>query len=269
MVPPLMTQKNYKKIYLAALILVFAGLALLRADLVTGACTSTLASLAAGWGPRLKVIFEMILFAAILFLTVRAIPLAADPLTDCLTVLITSFFGFLAELWGTQSGLWTYYTGEKPPYWIVPAWALGVLVVERLARRAGEQPDGILAKLNSERFYWAWVALFYCVFVPFIATKLSAPACVLPILLTAAILFPGKKHRIRYMRIVFTGTACVFFADLWGTTNNCWTYHTQAARFGTAYGILFGCVFDSAIVLAGIKAAEYLKRISGRTPANQ
>ena len=269
MVPPLMTQKNYGKIYLGALILVFAGLALLRADLVTGACTSTLASLAAGQGPRLKVIFEIVLFAAILFLTIRAIPLAADPVTDCLTVLVTSFFGFLAELWGTQSGLWTYYTGEKPPYWIVPAWALGVLVVERLARRAGEQPGGVFAKLRSDNFYRAWVLLFYCVFVPFIATKLSAPACVLPILLTAAVLFPGKKHRTRYTRILFTGTVCVFFADLWGTTNHCWTYHTQTASFGTAYGILFGCVFDSAVVLAGIKTAEYLMQISGRTPAGQ
>jgi len=264
-----MTQKNYGKIYLGALILVFAGLALLRADLVTGACTSTLASLAAGQGPRLKVIFEIVLFAFILFLTIRAIPLAADPVTDCLTVLVTSFFGFLAELWGTQSGLWTYYTGEKPPYWIVPAWALGVLVVERLARRAGEQPGGVFAKLRSDNFYRAWVLLFYCVFVPFIATKLSAPACVLPILLTAAVLFPGKKHRTRYTRILFTGTVCVFFADLWGTTNHCWTYHTQTASFGTAYGILFGCVFDSAVVLAGIKTAEYLMQISGRTPAGQ
>lgn len=263
MVPPVMTQRNYGKIYLTLMILVFAGLVLLRTDLVTGAWNATLASLSAGWGPGLKVIFEIVLFAYILFLTARALSLAAAPAKDCLIVLMVSCSGYLAETWGTHSGLWTYYTGEKPPLWIIPAWSMGALVVKNIAHRAGET-GGVLANLNSDRLYRAWVVLFYCIFIPFIAAKLSAAECILPVVLTAAVLFPGREHRKRDISVLFAGAFCVVWADLWGTTNHCWTYHTQTARFGTAYGILFGIVFDSVIVLAGIKIAGSLRRIFAR-----
>ncbi len=249
-----------KRIYIAALLLIFAALALLRADLVTSAFTATSASLAAGWAPGLKVVFEILLFAAILLLTVRALTLAADPARDLLIVLPASCFGYLAELWGTRSGLWTYYTGERPPYWIIPAWAIGALVVDRLSRRTGGLLSGPFAKLNKTALYGAWVLLFYFVFISFLARKLSAAGCILPSVLTAAALIPGGKSRNRDISVLLTGAVCVFWADLWGTTNHCWTYHTHAARFGVAYGILFGAVFDPVIVLAAVKTAEFLRR---------
>jgi len=40
--------------------------------------------------------------------------------------------GFIIEAWGTQSGLWTYYTMETPPLWIIPAWPIASLSVCRL-----------------------------------------------------------------------------------------------------------------------------------------
>ena len=260
MVPPVMIPPRQKKIYPAALFLVFAGLALLRTDLVTGAFNATLASLAAGPAQGLKVISEMVLFAFILLLTARSLLLDADPAADLIIVLTAACFGFLAELWGTHSGLWTYYTGERPPYWIIPAWAIGALVVERLSRRTGGLLDGTLARLNKDALYWAWVLLFYCVFISFLAAKLRAAECILPAALTAAVLLPGGKPRKRDLSVLLTGSVCVFWADLWGTTNHCWTYHTQAARFGTAYGISFGAAFDPVIVLAAVKTAEFLRR---------
>ena len=260
MVPPAMISPRQKKIYQAALFLIFAGLALLRADLVEGAFNATLASLASGRAPALKVVSEIALFASILLLTAKALTLDADPVRDLLIVLPASCFGFLAELWGTHSGLWTYFTGERPPYWIIPAWSIGALVVERLSRRTDGLLGVPLARLNKDALYWAWVLLFYCVFISFLAAKLRAAQCLLPAALTAAVLIPGGERRRRDISILLTGTFCVFWADLWGTTNHCWTYHTQAARFGTAYGISFGAMFDPVIVLAAVKTAEFLRR---------
>src|SRR5512143_1768605 len=42
--------------------------------------------------------------------------------------------GALIETWGTRSGLWTYFTHEKPPLFILPAWPVAALATERLAR---------------------------------------------------------------------------------------------------------------------------------------
>src|SRR4029077_5471921 len=42
--------------------------------------------------------------------------------------------GALIETWGTRSGLWTYFTHEKPPLLILPAWPLAALATERVAR---------------------------------------------------------------------------------------------------------------------------------------
>lgn len=49
------------------------------------------------------------------------------------------------------------------------------------------------------------------------------------------------------------GVLCVFFADLWGTTNGCWTYYVQAGRWGLAEGIFFGMTFDAAAVMVCLR----------------
>ncbi|MFA6433257.1 MAG: hypothetical protein WCW52_01035 [Elusimicrobiales bacterium] len=253
-----MTRRDHGRPYPAVLILLLAGLALLRTDLVTRSIGSVSAGLAAGWGPRLHVIFGIILFAAILFLAARALRTASDPAMDGLIVLTASIFGFLAELWGTRSGLWAYYTGEKPPYWIIPAWPIGALVIDRLARGSAGTSGGFFAKIAGNRLYWSLVFLFYCVFIPFLAAGLGAAACLAPAVLTAAALYPGGKDRTGDAAVLLTGAACVFWADLWGTTAGCWSYYTRSSAFGAARGILFGTVFDPVIALAAIKAAAVL-----------
>ena len=44
--------------------------------------------------------------------------------------------GLVIEAWGTQTLLWTYYTAERPPLWIIPAWPIASLTIDRLARLA-------------------------------------------------------------------------------------------------------------------------------------
>ena len=36
--------------------------------------------------------------------------------------------GLVIESWGTQTELWVYYTNERPPLWIIPAWPIASLI---------------------------------------------------------------------------------------------------------------------------------------------
>ena len=62
------------------------------------------------------------------------ITVGADIRKDALLIAVSFAGGFLIESWGTHTGLWSYYTGEKPPLWIIPAWPIATLAIERLER---------------------------------------------------------------------------------------------------------------------------------------
>ena len=53
---------------------------------------------------------------------------------DCWILLVGLTGGLVIESWGTQTQLWTYYTYERPPLWILPAWPIASLAIDRLAR---------------------------------------------------------------------------------------------------------------------------------------
>ena len=42
--------------------------------------------------------------------------------------------GLVIESWGTQTLLWRYYTTERPPLWIIPAWPIASLAIDRMVR---------------------------------------------------------------------------------------------------------------------------------------
>jgi hypothetical protein len=58
-----------------------------------------------------------VFFAMSLLIMVRA-----DVKRDLRTVAVGLMEGLVIESWGTQTGLWSYYTLERPPLWIIPAW---------------------------------------------------------------------------------------------------------------------------------------------------
>ncbi len=261
---PIGRRKGSEIVYFAVLCALFAGLALLRPDLVAGAYKATLFSLTSGWGPAIKVISEILLFACIMVITLRTVPVGAEPARDGFIVLSASVYGYIAEAWGTRSGLWIYYTGEKPPLWIIPAWFIGALVIERLSRQTVKITSRLAENSLNDWLYRAWIFVFSCVFISFSAKSILTPAGILTTLLLAITLFSSRKQRRRDTAVLFTGMVCVFFADLWGTTNNCWIYHVQERAYGLAYGISFGAMFDSTVVLAGIKTAEAMLALVSR-----
>ncbi len=58
----------------------------------------------------------------------------ADIKTDLLIVFVGMCGGLAIESWGTQTNLWHYYTAERPPLWIIPAWPIASLSIDRITR---------------------------------------------------------------------------------------------------------------------------------------
>ena len=57
--------------------------------------------------------------------------------TDLLIVFVGICGGLAIESWGTQTNLWHYYTAERPPLWIIPAWPIASLSIDRITRLIG------------------------------------------------------------------------------------------------------------------------------------
>ncbi len=53
---------------------------------------------------------------------------------DALIVFVGMFGGLVIESWGTQTNLWHYFTAERPPLWIIPAWPIASLSIDRITR---------------------------------------------------------------------------------------------------------------------------------------
>ena len=224
-----------------------------RGDLFLGAFQATTSGLAAGGTRRWKLLFEVALFGAILFHTLKVVPRGADPKRDFLNAAVAFAAGWLAEAWGTRLGLWRYYTRETPPLWIVPAWSLGAVVVRRTAD--GWAPA--LAAWGGRRAAHAAVAAaMFGVITAFSWPTLSHPAT-LAVLAACAAALLWRADSQADLPVLLAGAVCVLFADTWGTTNNCWRYWLQRpyGTAGLAAGVCFGACFDTVVVLGSLKLA--------------
>lgn len=244
-----LTKRPWPKetVYGAAVASAFLVVAAWRSDLVAEAAGATAASLAAGGEARRYVLGEMALFAGILVFAWRVIPRAYEPRRDGLILLVAGLAGWLAEFWGTRLGLWTYYTGEMPPLWIVPAWCVGALVIDRLAARA--RAARVAAWLGPSMALFSLAATSWLSLTgPGGAWRWAGPAVVAFVLIW--------RRRPEDGPILLAGILSVFFADLWGTTNGCWDYHLAGWKLGLWQGIAFGMGFDAAVVLGALKVVD-------------
>jgi len=255
--PALAQGVNRRTVALLALAAFVACVAIARWDLVEQAARMTVKQFARGGAARGKLLFEIALFAGILGFTLRVVPLRVDPRVDLTVLALAAVAGWCAEAWGTRLGLWTYYTRETPPLWIVPAWSLGALVIDRMSDHASRLLAPRLDTRGAALLYGGLVVLTVVVFAAFSRPVLTHPATVA---LAAALLagFAIKPDPKAAVPVLLTGFVCVFFADLWGTTNHCWRYHLQhpntLPRLGA--GIGFGMVFDTAVVFLCLRLGK-------------
>ena len=144
--------------------------------------------------------------------------------TDILIVFVGICGGLAIESWGTQTNLWHYYTAERPPLWIIPAWPIASLSIDRITRFLNQLFELATKRAQSTVDYSLVAALYWMIFASFLTlmlvfvsptfdksyTWLSLAMCVLLIITPA-------DHRFALLTFI-AGTGLGYFLELWGTT---------------------------------------------------
>ena len=253
-----------KKVYLAAIACVVAGVAVLRSDLLLRSLAAVGRQWAAGGLPAARVAFETVLFVFTLACMPRLILDKLEPRRDLRIVLFAAALSAFAEAWGTRAGLWRYYTREAPPLWLLPVWPLGALVMDRAADRLRRLFAAIIPARARSSAYWAVAALTVAVFAAFSRPAWGSPATwLMAAVVAAALLFRPEPEEGFW--VLAAGLPCIFLADLWGTNSNCLRYHIQirGSELRQFMGIGFAMLFDTALVLSSLRLADMTGRRHG------
>jgi hypothetical protein len=152
------------------------------------------------------------------------IVLNADLRHDIPFLLIALAGGYIIEAWGTLSGLWTYYTFETPPLWIIPAWPIAALSVNRMYDIIG----GISGKISGKWtrwVYWLVFSAFYILLLDFVWPTLSHPLTIFALVVCAVVILTTRDQPSALI-IFLVGSALGYFLERWGTTRLCWAYYT-------------------------------------------
>ncbi len=190
----------------------------------------------------------------------------ADLRTDALIVFVGMCGGLVIESWGTQTNLWHYYTAERPPLWIIPAWPIASLSIDRVTRllkwisdwleerfrtrsKRGSGANGDFPSLGQPHLTGAALPLanspaeknrpaaayrfiYWIIFPGFYILMLSFVAPTFHKSLTLAALalclFLILTPTDHRMAVLtfLAGSALGYFLERWGTTRECWTYYT-------------------------------------------
>ncbi len=153
----------------------------------------------------------------------------ADLKTDLWIVLVALGGGLAIESWGTQSGLWHYYTLESPPLWIIPAWPIANLSVKRLARLLDIMIEYTMPKLTPKHFralFWLILLPFFALLIRFVWPTLTHPLTILAVIACALTILSINEHRPAALTFV-AAAGLGYFLERWGTTRLCWTYYTD------------------------------------------
>ena len=101
------------------------------------------------------------------------IMMGADLRTDAWIVLVATVGGLTIEAWGTQTLLWTYYTSERPPLWIVPAWPIATLAIDRITRMLNALTRRV-PDVWWERLFLSVLGAFFLLMIYFTRRTLEA-----------------------------------------------------------------------------------------------
>jgi len=145
-----------------------------------------------------------------------------DPKRDLPLLFVGLIGGGIIEWWGTESVLWVYYTKERPPLWILPAWPISALAIVRIyhiIRRALPALD------RAWPAYWLVVPAFVAIMTKFLWIRIHVPASQVVVGLMIAVAIVGAKPK-RDLLLFLSGAALGIFLEYWGTTRHCWTYYT-------------------------------------------
>ena len=185
------------------------------------------------WGGHWWFYFDWLLVGIFLFMTLTIIA-RADLRQDLLIVFVGMCGGLVIEAWGTQTNLWHYFTAERPPLWIIPAWPIASLSIERITRllkwgieKVNNKPKraSLLVSTLFRWGYWTIFIGFFGLMLYFVAPTFDKPYTILALLLCIVLIATPTDYRYAVLTFL-AGTGLGYFLELWGTTRQCWTYYT-------------------------------------------
>src|SRR5690606_6385141 len=136
------------------------------------------------WNGPWWLYMDWLLLGIFLFMSITIVA-RANLKTDWLIVFVGIFGGLAIESWGTQTELWHYYTAERPPLWIIPAWPIASLSIDRIARFLNWIIERKATNLRSlfTILYWITFASFLTLMLVFVSPTFDKSFTLLAILL--------------------------------------------------------------------------------------
>jgi hypothetical protein len=175
---------------------------------------------------------DWLLFGIFLFMSITIVA-RANLKTDVLIVFVGVCGGLAIESWGTQTNLWHYYTAERPPLWIIPAWPIANLCIDRitgflnfLAAKVTKGHEGKPLVLFMDRvLYWISFVSFLTLMLVFVSPTFDKSYTWLATILCILLVVTPTDHRFAFLTFI-AGAGLGYFLELWGTTRECWIYYT-------------------------------------------
>jgi len=153
--------------------------------------------------------------------------------TDLLIVFVGICGGLAIESWGTQTNLWFYYTAERPPLWIIPAWPIASLSIDRITRFLNWILNQATKRINPTNLqslisslYWITFASFLALMLVFVAPTFDKSYTWFALTLCLLLILTPTDHRFALLTFI-AGSGLGYYLELWGTTRECWTYYTR------------------------------------------
>jgi len=183
-----------------------------------------------------------------------------QPRRDLLLLFVGLCGGAVIEWWGTNTELWRYFTDERPPVWILPAWPIAALSVDRLGRMVDRALPWIR---RSAAAYWVVTPAFVAVMTRFLWPSIHEFASQVVVALMLGVTLLGARPG-RDLVLFVAGAGAGIFLEYWGTTRQCWTYYTGESP---PYEAVLAHGFASIAFARAVQIAEaILKRLRRGQP---
>jgi hypothetical protein len=173
---------------------------------------------------------DWLLLGIFAFMSVTVIA-RANLKTDLLIIFVGVCGGLVIESWGTQTNLWHYYTNERPPLWIIPAWPIASLSIDRITRTLNWLLDRLAIKQTALHFlfstlYWITFASFLSLMLIFVSPTFDKSFTWFALILCVLLILTPTNHRFALLTFI-AGSGLGYYLEVWGTTRECWTYYTN------------------------------------------
>ena len=203
---------------------------------------------------------DWLLLGIFAFMSVTIIA-RANLKTDLLIIFVGICGGLAIESWGTQTNLWHYYTNERPPLWIIPAWPIASLSIDRVTRLLDflttKVTKGHKGKTVFRLLHWLTFASFLSLMLVFVSPTLDKSFTWFALILCVLLIITPTDHRFALLTFI-AGSGLGYYLEVWGTTRECWTYYTYQTP------PLFAVLAHGMAAVAFWRAGLLFKTITGK-----